>query len=282
LLGAWLDAERSDLTLGVSLLFFLLFPIGDGVVRALSIALAVAGLLHAGTRRAPAVWGLLALLATWRVVDAWPLPDNHAYLLVYWCLALCLSRRASDSEGSQALSARWLVALVFAFAAAWKLVLSDDYLDVFYRVLLLGDERFADLAIAVGGLAPADLAANRDAVAGGALESPFPLVEPPRFRALAAALTWGSALSESALAALFAAPLGSRLRWLRDAGLVVFCAVTYAIAPVAGFGWLLLAMGFAQCPAGRPRLRLLYLAGFGLVVLHDAIAWIPLVGGAPG
>ena len=62
----------------------------------------------------------------------------------------------------------------------------------------------------------------------------------------------------------------------RDAALLLFCATTYAVAPVAGFGWLLLAMGVAQSE-GR-RVRWLYLAVFALLVFHREIPWLGFAG----
>ena len=55
--------------------------------------------------------------------------------------------------------------------------------------------------------------------------------------------------------------------------LLAFCVTTYALAPVAGFGWLIATMGLAQC---RPRQRLLrgaYLAVFILILLYSEIPW---------
>jgi hypothetical protein len=57
----------------------------------------------------------------------------------------------------------------------------------------------------------------------------------------------------------------------------VFCATTYALAPVAGFGWLIATMGLAQ---GRPNQRLLhgaYIAAFLLILLYAEIPWTGVV-----
>ena len=51
---------------------------------------------------------------------------------------------------------------------------------------------------------------------------------------------------EAAVALTFLWPLGRGPSRLRDATLLVFCALTYAVATVEGFAWLLLAMGLAQ------------------------------------
>lgn len=91
--------------------------------------------------------------------------------------------------------------------------------------------------------------------------------EPARFRAVAQGATWGTLASECAIALAFLAPLGRGV-WLRHALLLGFCATTYAIAPVVSFGWLLLAMGVAQCPPEARRLQFAYLGVFGLLVLY--------------
>jgi hypothetical protein len=91
--------------------------------------------------------------------------------------------------------------------------------------------------------------------------------EPPRLRSLALAATWATLALEAAVAIAFLAPLGRRV-WLRHWLLLCFCATTYAIAPVVGFGWLLLAMGAAQCAPHARRTRLAYLGVFALLIFY--------------
>ena len=50
----------------------------------------------------------------------------------------------------------------------------------------------------------------------------------------------------------------------------------YALAPVPGFGWLLLAMGLAQCPADASRWRAAYATVFFLVLFYTEIPWTEL------
>ena len=131
-----------------------------------------------------------------------------------------------------------------------------------------------DLASLVGGLDARDLEASRHFLAPPPTlgEEHLPaLVEPPALRAAARALTWATALLEAALALLFLVPSPARWRWLPHAALLAFCAGTYAVAPVESFGWLLLAMGAATCPANAAGLRGGYLACFALLVVYDAI-----------
>jgi hypothetical protein len=279
-LAGWLAEQGADLPLRLTLLLLLLAPIGSGPLRSCVLLLAAAGLLSAAAARSPWTWLALTALTGWRVVADWPLSDNHAYLLVYWCLAVCLSRLSPEPAASLAVSARLLVGLSFAFATLWKLVLSPDYLDgTFFRVWLLVDERFEDLARLAGGLSAAQLDASRTF-----LQPPpalaaehFPaLVEPAALRRLAGVLTAATLALEAIVALLFLAPAPARGAWLRHAALLVFCAAAYALAPVTGFGWLLLAMGLSVVGGDAVRLRLLYVACSGLLLLHGAISWAGL------
>jgi hypothetical protein len=255
----------------LTLLLLLLRPIGAGWLRPSLLALAVAGLVLPGLLRHPALWLALALLCAARVVSGWPLGDNHAYLLAYWCLALGLARLAPEPQRVLAWNGRWLVGLAFAFATLAKL-LSPDYLDGrFFRVTLLEDRRLEGVATALGGAEPEQLSAWRDVLArhvdGPPLAGGAP-PEPARLRALALAATGLTVALEAAIAVVFLAPLG-RAAWLRHALLLLFCATTYAIAPVLGFGWLLLAMGAAQCEPEARRTRLAYLAVFALLIFYS-------------
>ncbi len=40
-----------------------------------------------------------------------------------------------------------------------------------------------------------------------------------------------------------------------------------------GFGWLLIAMGVAQCEPERGKTHLIYLAVFGLILFYREVPW---------
>jgi hypothetical protein len=69
---------------------------------------------------------------------------------------------------------------------------------------------------------------------------------------------------------------------VRHLPLLLFCLVTYAFAPVAGFGWLLLAMGLASCRPEQWLLRGSYIMMWLLVLLFDEIPWASLLVGWRG
>ena len=209
-----------------------------------------------------------------RLAADWPLSDNHIYLLAYWCLGVGLCLRVGDGVDAVARMSRWLVGSVFLCAILWKGLLAPDFTDArFFRVTLIIDDRFAVLARSVGGLSEAQLAANRRALIGlpaGAeiIDGPV-LVEPPALRRLGLALTWGGLLLEAGLAWTFLSAWPSTLHRRRHLLLMVFAVVTYAAAPVAGFGWLLAAMGCAQCAPDRVGVRAGYVLVFAVVLVYS-------------
>jgi hypothetical protein len=226
---------------------------------------------------------LVALFVGARIVVLWPLSDNHIYLLAYWCLAIGLALSSAAPAATLSSSSRWLLGGAFGMAVLWKAVLSPDYVDGrFFRVTLLTDQRFADAALVFGGLSRDQMAQNRaflDPLPNGAeLLTPPPFVEPPRLRAFAAVTTWSGLILEGLIALTCLIPL-TRLDIARHALLLAFCITTYALAPVAGFGWLIATMGLAQC---RPRQRLLlgaYVAVFILILMYSEVPWAGVLAG---
>lgn len=211
-----------------------------------------------------------------RIAWDWPLADNHVYLLAYWCLAIGLALGASDPSTTLQGAARWLLAAAFALAVLWKGLLSPDFIDGrFFRMTLIVDDRFEDLVRLTTGMTLAEIDRHRMALvplgAGAELAIDESLVEPPVLGRLALGLTWGGLLLEAAIAAAFLAPLGASRRWIRHALLILFCIATYPVAPVAGFGWLLLAIGVASAESARWRAA--YVGAWLIVLAGTGVPW---------
>jgi hypothetical protein len=279
-----LAMDRSDLALRLLLLALLLHPVGDRWLRPLLVGVAALGLLAPAALRSVALWGALAAGTALRVVADWPMSDNHAYLLAYWCLAAALATASADRDRALAWNGRWLIGLTFAFATLWKVALSPDFLDGrFFRVTLLDDTRMESFTQLLGGLDDETFHDLRALVRehGDGVFVPWEVMpqETPRFRTLAALMTGATVALEGALAAVFLLPLPARFLLLRHALLLFFCVTTYALAPIAGFGWLLLSMGVAQTDLAWRRLRLAYVACFGFVLLVTRWPWLPLLAG---
>lgn len=272
------DLAPADLALRLTLLSVLLRPIGAGLVRPCILALAAAGLLLPGLLRQPGLWLALTFFTGVRVALDWSLADNHAYLLCYWCLAVSIALYSRDPSTCLALNGRLLIGLAFVFATLWKVGLSPDYLDGrFFRVTMLSDPRFAGFAQIAGGLWPEQFEELRafvmQHVDGHLFEPSFLPAEPPRFLLLVACMTWWTVAIEGASALTFLWPVGRGLSKVRDAILLTFCVTTYAVATVAGFGWLLLALGVAQCQPERRTTQLFYLAVFVLILFYLQVPW---------
>jgi hypothetical protein len=267
----------ADPVLTLTAIVLLLRPLDVWWAATFVLAAGCLALLSRTVRRAPLTWMLVALFVGARILAVWPLSDNHIYLLAYWCLAIGLALSSVAPAATLSASSRWLLGGAFAMAVLWKAVLSPDYVDGrFFRVTLLTDERFADAALVFGGLSRAQMAQNRAFLdplpAGAELLSPPPFVEPPRLRAFAAVTTWSGLILEGLIALTCLIPL-RRLDLARHALLIAFCVTTYALAPVAGFGWLIAIMGLAQC---RPRQRSLlctYVAVFILILMYTEVPW---------
>jgi hypothetical protein len=253
----------------------LLRPQGPPVVQAAHVG--IAALLLFGDRLCRAhAWLAAAAIVAARIAWDWPLADNHIYLLAYWCLAIGLALDAPNPTTTLQASGRWLLAAAFTCAVLWKGLLSPDFMDGrFFRMTLIVDERFEDLVRLTTGMSLDEIDRHRMALAplgaGAELAIDESLVEPPALGPLALGLTWGGVLLEAAIAAAFLAPLSAGRRWIRHALLILFCVATYPIAPVAGFGWLLLATGVVS--AETAGWRAAYVGAWLIVLAGTAIPW---------
>ena len=272
------DGGVPDVVLTLTAIILLLRPFDIWWVAPFVLAAACLSLVFRAVRRAPITWMLVAALVAARIVAVWPMSDNHIYLLAYWCLAIGLALSSPSPAATLSTSSRWLLGAMFAMAVVWKAVLSADYVDGrFFRVALLTDDRFAGASLVFGGLSRDEMAENRkflEPLAEGAeLLHPPAFVEPPRLRAFAAVATWGGLVLEALTAVTFLMPAGERFQVARHASLLAFCVTTYALAPVAGFGWLLATMGLAQSRPDQRASRGAYIAVFILILMYTEIPW---------
>lgn len=264
-----------DLSLRLTLLDMLLRPVGDRTVRPLTLAFAALGLLIPGQLRSKLIWLSLAFLTGLRVLLDWPLPDNHAYLLFYWCLAVAIALFSRDSERCLAFSGKFLIGLAFAFALLWKAFLSGDFMDGrFFSIAMLTDPRFEAFTGSVLSLDDYEMDSltlfveqhiDGELPARG-LDIPS---LPSKLHLVSEILTYWTVLIESAVAILFLIPARAGVSRLRDAFLILFCATTYSVATVEGFGWLLIAMGVSQSGERREAVRYLYIAAFLLILVYS-------------
>lgn len=267
-----------DVVLQLTAIILLLRPLDVWWVTGFVLLGAGLSLLYPSVRRTPLTWLALSALIAARIVQVWPLSDNHIYLLAYWCLAIGLALATAAPTLTLAASSRWLMGAAFAFAVLWKGLLSPDYLDGrFFRVTLLTDGRFADVLTLVGDMTADQVLDARAYLqplpAGAELADPQWFGEPPRARALAAVVTWGGLIIEGLVAMLCLVPATGWVLTARHVSVLLFCATTYALAPVAGFGWLVATMGLAQCRREQHVVRAGYVTVFFAILLYSEIPW---------
>ena len=87
-------------------------------------------------------------------------------------------------------------------------------------------------------------------------------------------MTWWTILIEGALALFCLWPGNGLVAIIRSLVTLVFAASTYLLAPVMGFGWMVIIMGFAQAPEKYQKLR----ASFIVVLLVIYVYRMKLVG----
>ncbi len=116
--------------------------------------------------------------------------------------------------------------------------------------------------------------------AGAELLEPPSIDEPARLRLFAMVATWGIVALESAVALAMLLPASTVGSSLRHVALLLFCGATYLFAPVAGFGWLLLAMGVGQLDETHVVLRRAYVVAFLIVIFYGEIPWAELALGS--
>jgi len=272
----------NDIVLRLTALVLLLRPMGPWGVRPVILGAAALAIMVPRVLKTPATWYVISALVAVRIVTDWPLPDNHIYLLAYWCLAVALALGRDDGAVIIRQSSSVLIGLAFLMAVIWKGLLSADYLDGrFFAVTLLTDGRFEDATLLFGGLTKLQIKESRDylqPLPEGAewFEEPI-LFEPIAFKLMAMLSTWGLIILEALIALTFLFSLPKRFMNVRHLLLLSFCIITYAFAPVAGFGWLLLTMGIAGCNPEQRWLRATYIVVWGLVLLYEDVPWAGLL-----
>ncbi len=275
------EGRCRDLTLLMTLLLLLLYAERSWYVRLPATVLAVLGSLSPPARAHRWFWLVTATVVSTGVYLNRLQVDNHKYLLAYWTIALLCACEAVKPAEMLRRSARRLIGLAFFFATLSKL-LAPDYLDSsFFHHALLEDERFYRIAALAGRLPEEAFGFNQAAFAAlgshDSLLQRIVLSDTEKLGRLATGLTVWTIGIEALVALAFLWPRGGLAARYRDVLLLAFIVTTYAVAPVMGFGWVLIIMGFASCEADRPLTRAAYLGAFVLLQVYR-LPWGDLAG----
>jgi len=272
--------NTADISAQLTLLTLLYTQVGNFLTRPFILSLAAIGLLSRQVRQQSLLWFSLFCLTAYRMLDQWPMADNHAYLLALWCLTFFLYNYREASLTILANNARILIGLVFLLASFQK-INADDYLNgSFFRYLFLTDDRFEDFAILFGNISYQQIDDARrllDAYQFLSTLSHDQIVPlSSEFHVLVIIATWWNLFDQIIVACCFLAPINSLLFKSRDFVLLVFCLTTYAVAPVPGFGWLLISMALVQCES-RLRVYIAYYVTFFLILFYYHVHWTQLL-----
>lgn len=254
----------------------------DGTPPLARIVLGIGLVLPVVSRRFATFWFVaFVLFLTSPLERAWLTLDNHEVLQVYWLGAFVLSRFADRPFEVLRVTARWTLALVFVFATAWKLIAPDFADGSAVEFLFNVEERVGDTAAAIGLQDHDQVADNWEGLA--AWRDPTQVPEAvaadvgEALHRVSLGFAWLTIAVEGLVALAFLLPLSLHRRWLRDAALLGFVLVTYPLAPVLPFAWLLLSIGAMQSSlTPKARNRAYTLTFLVVTFIYGGRSWILL------
>jgi hypothetical protein len=269
LVNAIRESPQCDTALRMTLVLLLLHgPPGQGVaLRLLCAAMLGIPVLVRSPHAWVCVTGFIAY-ANWR--DRYTI-DNHQYLIMYWAAVVTLAVTLVAEDRRMRflrVNAIALTAVVFLFAALWK-VIGGEYFDgSFMHYTFLTDGRFRTLAAWISGRDAVDIAAGADAVmylgSVGAIGAQLSLATAPSLKLATLVMSWAGVAVEGTIGVLHSMP-SRALYALRLTLFWVFVAVTYFLFPVLGFAFILTILGYAQCDETDRRRQMAFLALFVLI-----------------
>ncbi len=207
-------------------------------------------------------WLVITAVQARALVPRVYLVDNHKLLMAYWCLALTLSQ-AKVAEFR--LNARLLVGGCFGFAAYWKVTTHEFFDGSFLHFTMLTDARFANFARIAAGIGDGTRAKDAQALwaVSHGLVSHAQLLDSGASVVLAKLSTVWTLFMECGIAICFlTAGIWTPARRFRNWFLIGFVGMTYTIATVIGFAWLLVILGYVQTDDRERIARTSYLALF--------------------
>jgi len=276
-------AESFEVAASMTVVLLFFYTEGNWYVRIPIVVIAVFGILHRPLLADNNFWFALAVFSAGALYQNWYRVDNHKWLICYWCIALSAASADADRTATLRRNARWLIALAFLFATAWKLM-SKDFLDgTFFYYTLLTEGRFDTITKLVAGAPGSAFTAAGNALhairhVSGTSTASEALYSSNRLLLFARMMTWWTLFIEAAIGISFALPRRFVIARIRDAFLLVFLFTTYTSATVVGFGWVLAIMGFAQSEEEARGRRLLYVAAFVLIFIYTG-PWSDFISG---
>ena len=243
----WMNENSYELILRLSLLFLLLYSGDHWFSRIPLAALSISGFIWRDLVHQSKFWFLAACFVFFEVSLHWFEADNHKYLTCYWFLTLAIISGRPLSERPLLLRrhARMYLTLCMAFAVVWKFI-NRDFMDhSFFELTLLTDSRFMYFTKYMTGLSLSDLYWNQDLISqfASSAQSSLALRKNVGVEQLARFMTYFTLIIETLIPISFCF---FPQRLFPHFILVFFILVTYPIASVIGFAWLLIIFGLSQ------------------------------------
>ena len=236
-------------------------------------------LLVPSTAKRPALWGLLAIVASITVVLERDLADNHKYLLCYWLWVMCIAHIPEGRELRDRIvlfNARFFLVFIFLGAVLQKFLSSSYMSGAMFELELLLDPRFQAFAHLVGidaSLAQESLRRTLllSNAYGQVLNDKVLLMSDDRAHFVAYAITLYDFYVQVAIGALllFRRAITDVIAHLL---LLFFIVTTYLPAPVFGFGFTLAVLGFALVKERSQFLSAAYLVSMAAVLFYQ-VPW---------
>lgn len=246
-------------------------PLRVPLVQAGLVAASGAALVWPRLARRAFLWGAMGALMAGALSTNWMLVDNHVFLATYWLLAVAVARSAPSGQRAPSLAraASALLGLTMLFATVHKLRTPEFLSGDFFHLTFLTEARFSPLGWVLGEDLGQIASANAERIAALHADPTRGAVAlttgGPGIQELARAMSALVLGFELLLAVLWLVPSDSRVaRRARHGALLAFALATYAIAPVPGFGGILVILGLADTRPGEGVLR----AGYLAVLIH--------------
>ena len=261
--------RHHDVVLMMSLIMMLLYPGQLWYHELAGRIMAISAILYRPLARLPLFWWIAAILnAVCQNVILWHQSDNHKFVYTYWYVAIACSLATGCPNVVIKFNSRMLLGLIMLFAVGRKMF-SLEYIrgDSFWYLLNL-DSRFSELA----SFFTKDIHRQRTHMVSqiNDLRSIIALPNNRFMYWFALFLTWWTLLIEGIIAYCFLSQRSARLDAIGFVALMLFVLTVYPIAPVLGFGSILLVMAFAQTESDQRVARASYLLMFiGINAFHN-------------
>jgi hypothetical protein len=273
------DIRKADSVAYLTLFLAVVFGFTSWFFQ-LSVQLALlVVLLVPSVAKRPAIWGLLAIMASITLVLERDLADNHKYLLCYWLWVMCIAHIPDGREQRDEIigfNARFFLIFIFLGAALQKFVSSSYMSGAMFELELLLDGRFQAFAHLTGidaGLV------NESVRRLLLLRNPYVqvlndkilLLSDDRVHFVANLITLYDFYVQVAIGALL---LFRRAvtDLIANVILLFFIFTTYIPAPVLGFGFTLAILGFALVKERSQLLSAAYLLSMAAVLFYQ-VPW---------